>query len=467
METLLEMAGEQFFRYCQNLGHGKMLQSLGYNLPSFLSNLDALHDHLSYTYPEMNAPSFRCSENNGTLLLHYYSSRLGLESVVVGIIKAVGRCYFGLDVTLNVKSKEVLSDELDGRMKYHVVFEVMQQAANSSCTESSLCNSDFEEIDQSLIPKGRRQSMFYKDHTAQNGLLNSKCSSIDVFSDKPWPVNRHVFSQLFPFHVMFTTCLSITSVGKALDRLIPALSLYQTNMMDHFTIVRPQISFCVDSIKAFSNNKFTLALKQHPSVSAGQLSFKGQMFIFDTTEDIIFIGSPQVHDLEEMKLQGLFLSDYPLHDSARDLMMINNQLRVEKRTALMLEQTKQALEEEKRKVTMEKERADFLLHAMLPVYIANQLQAGLTPEATDHTLVSILFSDIKGFTSMCNSSQPLQIVVMLNSLYTFFDQLTEKHNVYKVCISAPCMYIFLCNQCSNTSSYVHTYAQTMDFTCLL
>lgn len=40
----------------------------------------------------MRAPSFRCTdrEEDGALILHYYSDRPGLESIVIGIVK-VGR----------------------------------------------------------------------------------------------------------------------------------------------------------------------------------------------------------------------------------------------------------------------------------------------------------------------------------------------------------------------------------------
>lgn len=59
-------------------------------LVKFLSrqNLDALHDHLGTLYPGMRAPSFRCTEEpDGSLILHYYSERAGLEHIVIGIVK--------------------------------------------------------------------------------------------------------------------------------------------------------------------------------------------------------------------------------------------------------------------------------------------------------------------------------------------------------------------------------------------
>lgn len=58
-----------------------------------LQNLDALHDHLGTLYPGMRAPSFRCTEKDGSLLLHYYSERPGLEHIVIGIVKVYMHTY--------------------------------------------------------------------------------------------------------------------------------------------------------------------------------------------------------------------------------------------------------------------------------------------------------------------------------------------------------------------------------------
>ena len=46
--------------------------------------------------------------------------------------------------------------------------------------------------------------------------------------------------------------------------------------------------------------------------------------------------------------------------------------------------------------------------------------------------VTILFSDVVGFTRICSQISPMEVVSMLNAMYTQFDQLSEKHEVYKV-----------------------------------
>ena len=58
----------------------------------------------------MKAPSFRCSENpDGSIILHYYSDRPGLEFIVIGLVKTVAKKLHNSDVEVNViKSKGLL-----------------------------------------------------------------------------------------------------------------------------------------------------------------------------------------------------------------------------------------------------------------------------------------------------------------------------------------------------------------------
>lgn len=46
--------------------------------------------------------------------------------------------------------------------------------------------------------------------------------------------------------------------------------------------------------------------------------------------------------------------------------------------------------------------------------------------------MTILFSDVVGFTRICSHITPMQVVSMLNTMYTLFDTLSEKHRVFKV-----------------------------------
>ena len=65
-----------------------------------------------------------------------------------------------------------------------------------------------------------------------------------------------------------------------------------------------------------------------------------------------------------------------------------------------------------------REQSSKLLYSMLPDYIADSLCQGRRVPARHHSMVSIVFADMVGFTSMCSRSSPRQICVMLNELYT-------------------------------------------------
>lgn len=65
--------------------------------------------------------------------------------------------------------------------------------------------------------------------------------------------------------------------------------------------------------------------------------------------------------------------------------------------------------------------------------VAELLKRGDPVEAECFDCVTILFSDIVGFTELCTTSTPFEVVEMLNDWYTCCDSIISNYDVYKVC----------------------------------
>merc|ERR1711988_258136 len=78
------------------------------------------------------------------------------------------------------------------------------------------------------------------------------------------------------------------------------------------------------------------------------------------------------------------------------------------------------------------EEAASLLYKILPAQIADQVKRGEQVEPIHCDVVTILFSDIVGFTEISSKLSSQEVMEMLQRLYVEFDNLTTKHKLFKV-----------------------------------
>uniref|UniRef100_A0A8B9XSA0 guanylate cyclase n=2 Tax=Bos mutus grunniens TaxID=30521 RepID=A0A8B9XSA0_BOSMU len=445
MEAILKLFGEYFFKFCKMSGYDRMLRTLGGNLTEFIENLDALHSYLAHSYQEMNAPSFRVERGaEGKMLLHYYSDRSGLCHIVPGIIEAVAKDFFDTDVTMDIL--DVNQEEERMGKKEHVVFLIVQKshgqmrrAKPKGSQDSQDSQRDREVLGvlcfQKCLYSCREKSRW---EVVRNIVMFGKGHLRDTFEpiypERLW-IEAKTFCTAFPFHVIFDESLQVKQAGVSLQKYVPGLQTQKVRLDVYFSIVHPQVTFNIFSICKFINSQFVLKARREMlpaawrSQPAGQL---GQMIWMEPLRCMMYLCSPRLRSLQELEERQMHLSDIAPHDPTRDLILLNQQRLAEIELSNQLERKKEELRVLSTHLAAEKRKTETLLYAMLPEHVANQLKEGRKVAAGEFKTCTILFSDVVTFTNICAACEPIQIVNMLNSMYSKFDRLTSVHEVYKV-----------------------------------
>jgi class 3 adenylate cyclase len=85
-----------------------------------------------------------------------------------------------------------------------------------------------------------------------------------------------------------------------------------------------------------------------------------------------------------------------------------------------------------RDLSISNHRISELLHSMLPADIVRRIQSGESQIADLHKAVSIVFSDLVGFTELSSNISASRLVELLNRLFSEFDRLADKHGMHKI-----------------------------------
>ncbi|KAL0811420.1 hypothetical protein ABMA28_009823 [Loxostege sticticalis] len=403
----MDQMGVYFVGFVSQYGYDRVLSVLGRHMRDFLNGLDNLHEYLKFSYPRMRAPSFICeNETRQGLTLHYRSKRRGFVYYAMGQIREVARHFYHKEMRIELVREELLFDTV------HVTFQLTFD--NRAFTLASLAMTREE---------------------------------------KHLPISASVLFEIFPFCIVFGSDMVVRSIGNSLMVILP--DLVGKKITNWFDLVRPLIAFKFQTILNRTNNIFELVtveavmhekapdkrneLLRLSDESDGptekNLRLKGQMIYMDNWRMMMYLGTPVMPDLAALVCTGLYINDLSMHDFSRDLMLAGTQQSVELKLALDQEQQKsKKLEESMRKLDEEMKRTDELLYQMIPKQVADRLRNGENPIDTCEMFdsVSILFSDVVTFTEICSRITPMEVVSMLNAMYSIFDTLTERNRVYKV-----------------------------------
>ena len=249
--------------------------------------------------------------------------------------------------------------------------------------------------------------------------------------------------------------MEVTNLGCALKMIIP--KIVGEGLSSWFELVKPLVEFKWDVIMSRLNSMFELATQEEVSKlnnsnSSSSRDFsselmlldddvdktmhiKGQMIFMKEWDMILFLACPMMKDLNNLVWCGLYVNDLSMHDYSRDIMLATTQEKIQMTMLLAAAEKKEhTLSVQMKKLDAVMKKTDDLVGQMLPKKIGDMLAKGATNtevcEAYD--LVTMLFSDIVTFTVICSHLKPLQVVALLNNMYTLFDFLCDQNAVYKV-----------------------------------
>uniref|UniRef100_A0A8C5U363 guanylate cyclase n=1 Tax=Malurus cyaneus samueli TaxID=2593467 RepID=A0A8C5U363_9PASS len=451
-DMVLREFGKYFFEFCKRSGYDHMLRTLGGNLYEFIENLDALHSYLSLSYQEMNAPSFRVEKNeDGSMHLHYYSDRRGLCHIVPGIIGAAALDFFNIEISMKIVN-QTEEEERTGK-KEHIVFLVTQNPLfpckeRNEFSSSSQCLVDSEkQIENQLNKentngdKGNSVCPVKKSHwKTLRGIITLGKGKLLRGFDPVYPkslwIDTKTFCNGLPFHMVFDKELKVKQAGVSIQKIVPGLQTMGISLDQYFRIIHPEVPFTISSIQKFINSQFVFQTRREMMPESWKerpmLELRGQMMWMESLQCMLYLCSPLLRSLHELEERQMHIADIAPHDVTRDLILLNQQRLAEMELSNQLERKKEELRILSKHLEEEKKKTEALLYAMLPQHVANQLKEGKRVEAGEFKECTILFSDVVTFTNICAQCEPIQIVLMLNSMYLRFDRLTTVHDVYKV-----------------------------------
>lgn len=365
----------------------RAFRCLGTDLQELLESLNSVYDVLKDDTSDDTG--FICAAD-GELI--FISERPIIAWLLLGALKVLTKSLFGFDAEL-----QMIPDERDFK-KYHYQFGSVASRA--------------------LEPK-KAPAMEIPE------MPNSE------------EINSMMLRRFAPWHFIMNRDMEFVQLGSGFDKLFRKyLKTFSRSVTTYLQFKRPkELTVNFYEISRRVNTPFMLSLCSPPgceSFYAKDLDIKGQMTYCAETDTILFIGSPFLDSLEGLTKNGLYISDIPLFDATREVILVGEQARAQDGLRRRMDKLKSSIEEANSAVAQERKKNVSLLHLIFPADIAENLWDGSTVDAKTYSNVTLLFSDIVGFTSVCSTASPFQVINMLESLYKVFDEFCGYFDVYKV-----------------------------------
>ncbi|AFZ58647.1 response regulator [Anabaena cylindrica FACHB-243] len=138
---------------------------------------------------------------------------------------------------------------------------------------------------------------------------------------KQFSLDPDQFAALFPFHLVIDRSMKIVQAGGVLQRILEPILIVGSSLEEHFRINRPN---CPANFAAISKHT---RLQASPSLFLLQshhkeMQLKGEMVYLEASDHLLFLASPWITDIADLKKLDLKLDDFPLYDSVSDYLFL-------------------------------------------------------------------------------------------------------------------------------------------------
>lgn len=386
-DILIQLGKELIATSCHGLIKAAF-QCLGTNLEEFLCSLDGVYDVLKLQEEDESDTGFVYA-GDGELI--FISERPVIAWLLRGSLDALSHLLFDTE-------PEIEMDLIEGGVQhYKYLFTTLSD--------------------------GQRQPEVLEERTTSP--LSSDLN-----------MSNETFCKAFPWHFIMNEDLEFLQLGTGFSKLFKNhLAIYGRLATTYFKFKRPQnLELKFKEIIKRTNTTFLLSLTAPRGTEffAKDMEIKGQMVYCPESNTLLFLGSPFLDGLEGLTTNGLFISDIPLHDATREVILVGEQARAQDGLRRRMDKLKVSIEEANTEVNKERKKNVELLHLIFPADIAKKLWMGSEIQSKPYSEVTLLFSDIVGFTRICSTASPLEVVSMLEKLYRKFDEFCGYFDIYKV-----------------------------------
>ncbi|XP_018398508.1 PREDICTED: head-specific guanylate cyclase [Cyphomyrmex costatus] len=379
----------------------RAFRCLGNDLTAFLTTLDGVNDVVQHQSGSDTEAEFVCIAAPEALELHFTTDHPSIAYLLVGSLKGIARQFYS-----DKADVYILPDPYNTKFfRYRITPERYSEQLGVD-NNSDIASSTFRPLS-----------------TAATDLRMGVAS----------------FCKAFPWHFVVDRQLELVQLGVGFMKIFGHhLNRLGRGISTYFVFTRPHgVTLTFHEILKRANTPFILTLQRLHDVNddeylAKGLEMKGQMVHCPESDSILFVSSPFLNGLEGLTGRGLFISDIPLHDATRDVILVGEQARAQDGLRRRMDKLKISIEKANQAVDTEREKNVSLLHLIFPPDIAKRLWLGETIEAKTYSDVTMLFSDIVGFTSICATATPMMVINMLQNLYEQFDLYCGQLDVYKV-----------------------------------